>query len=234
MSQAAHLTRHWISVLPSFCRTSDVGPIGSNSAVQMALLQLFADQCYRFLPAEIFGLLVAHAFRAGRSMPVKLRCNENRCIHIYLSMNQPGLPVLPCMCGSFRRTSRALTQLYEKAFRQFGLRATQFTILQVLSQVGEVSQGQLGEMLAMDSTSLTRTLAVMRGQGWIRERRGEDRRERWLGLGSAGKRKLRRALPVWERTQSQLRQQLGGQVWNNLLQVTRQVTGIATTQGGSL
>src|SRR6202171_2594227 len=102
------------------------------------------------------------------------------CICIYHGMSQSLLPMLPCMCGNFRRTSRALTQLYETALRPLGLRATQLTILQVLSRAGEVSQGQLGEMLAMDSTSLTRTLAIIGRQGWVTVRRGKERRERWL------------------------------------------------------
>jgi DNA-binding MarR family transcriptional regulator len=142
--------------------------------------------------------------------------------------------MLPCMCGSFRRTSRALTHLYEEALRPLELRATQLTILQALSLAGEVSQGQLGEMLAMDSTSLTRTLAIMRRKGWIAERRGEDRRERRLRLANAGEVKLRRALPVWEKVQSRLRRQLGEQAWDNLLQLTYQVTSLVTTQGDSL
>jgi DNA-binding MarR family transcriptional regulator len=149
-------------------------------------------------------------------------------------MNPSLVPSLPCMCGSFRRTSRALTQLYEKALRPLGLRATQLTILQVLSRTGELSQGQLGEMLAMDSTTLTRTLEIMSGQGWIAERRGEDRRERWLRLAKAGKTQLQRALPVWEKVQSRLRRQLGEQAWKGLLQLTNQVTSLATTQGDSL
>src|SRR5712664_3918197 len=160
--------------------------------------------------------------------------NRDRCICIYIGMSQSLLPVLPCMCGSFRRTSRALTQLYEEALRPFGLRATQFSILQVLSRAGEVSQGQLGEMLAMDSTSLTRTLAIMRRQGWIAERRGKDRRERWLRLSSGGVMQLRRALPVWEKVQSRLRRQLGEPAWNNLLQLTHQVTGLIMNKGDSL
>lgn len=149
-------------------------------------------------------------------------------------MSEPFLPVLPCMCGNFRRTSRALTQLYENALRPFGLRATQHSILQALSLAGEVSQRQLGEMLAMDSTSLTRTLAIMRRQGWITERPGEDRRERLLSLGSAGEKKLARVLPVWEKVQARLRGELGEQAWNSLLRLTHEVTRKITTQGGLL
>ncbi len=138
------------------------------------------------------------------------------------------------MCGNFRRTSRALTQFYEAALRPLGLRATQLTILQVLSRTGELSQGQLGEMLAMDSTSLTRTLAIMRRQAWIAERRGKDRRERRLRLSSAGEAKLRRAQPVWDNVQSRLRRKLGQQAWNDLLQLTHQVTSLVTKKGDSL
>lgn len=149
-------------------------------------------------------------------------------------MTESALPLLPCMCASLRRSARALTQLYETALRPLDLRATQFTILQVLSLAGEVPQGQLGEMLAMDSTSLTRTLAIMVRHGWIAERRGKDRRQRWLRLSSAGEARLKRALPAWEKVQSRLRGQVGEQAWNNLLQVTRQVTALITTKGGSL
>jgi DNA-binding MarR family transcriptional regulator len=138
------------------------------------------------------------------------------------------------MCSSFRRTSRALTQLYEEAMRPVGLRATQFTILLVLSRTGEVSQGQLGGMLAMDSTTLTRTLGIMSRHGWIAERPGRDRRERLLSLSSGGEAQLRRALPAWEKVQARLRNQLGERPWKNLLQLTNQVTDSAANLGDSL
>ncbi|MGA8231564.1 MAG: MarR family transcriptional regulator [Candidatus Acidiferrales bacterium] len=138
------------------------------------------------------------------------------------------------MCGSFRRTARALTQFYDQALRPIGLRATQLTILQVLSRAGEVSQGQLGEMLAMDSTTLTRTLAIMRRHGWIAERRGEDQRERRLRLAKSGASKVNAAMVVWGEVQSRLRKQLGGPAWENLLQLTNQVTELATAQGESI
>jgi DNA-binding MarR family transcriptional regulator len=149
-------------------------------------------------------------------------------------MSERFLPPLPCMCASFRRSSRTLTQLYEKEIRPLGLRTTQLTILQVLSRAGEIPQGRLGEILAMDSTSLTRTLAIMIRRGWITERRGQDRRERWLRMNSAGEAQLRRVEPVWEKVQSRLRRQLGPRAWNRFLQLTQQLTNIATIQGGSL
>jgi DNA-binding MarR family transcriptional regulator len=89
-------------------------------------------------------------------------------------------------------------------------------------------------MLAMDSTTLTRTLAIMIREGWIAERPGQDRRERWLRLARGGKALLDRALPVWERVQSGLRRLVGERAWKDLIQRTNQMTELVTNLGGSL
>jgi DNA-binding MarR family transcriptional regulator len=142
-------------------------------------------------------------------------------------MNRKAIPVLPCMCANFRRSSRALTVLYDEAMRPLGLRATQFTVLQALSVTGEILQGELGEILAIDSTTLTRTLAILGRRGWVAKRQGNDRRERWLRLSQAGQTQFNAALPVWQKVQAQLRRQLGNERWDALLQMTQDVTSAA-------
>jgi DNA-binding MarR family transcriptional regulator len=149
--------------------------------------------------------------------------NRNRCTCIYCGMSKPAI-ALPCMCASFRRAARVLTQHYDAAMRPLGLRGTQFTLLQALSLAGEVSQGLLGEILAIDSTTLTRTLAIMGRRGWIVSRSGKDRRERWLSLSEAGKAEFRRARPHWEKVQRELRVRLGNKLWNDLFNLTNQLT----------
>lgn len=127
------------------------------------------------------------------------------------------VPALPCLCANLRRASRAVTQRYEQRLRPLGITATHFTILQALSLAGDVPQGRLGGMLAMDSTTLTRTLGIMKRHGWVTVRRGTDRRERWLGLSKSGQGEYKRALPHWQAAQDQLRGQLGETRWNNLM-----------------
>lgn len=148
-------------------------------------------------------------------------------MHI-IAMRASFTPALPCMCASFRRASRALTSLYDEALRPLGLRATQFTVLQSLSLAGEVTQGVLGRMLAMDSTTLTRTLGIMVQHGWIARSPGEDRREWRIRLSKAGETQLKRALPYWHSVQTQLRTQLGNELWENLLKLTNRVTNAVT------
>jgi DNA-binding MarR family transcriptional regulator len=153
-------------------------------------------------------------------------------------MTEPGktqtgrvaqLPMMPCLCGNLRRATRAVTQFYERELACTGLSATQMTILQLVSRVGEVTQGQLGEMLAMDSTSLTRTLSIMRREKWLAKRRGKDRRERRIGLSRSGARKLKDAEPLWQRVQSQMHDALGEQNWNQLMQLAYRATATVTT-----
>ena len=139
-------------------------------------------------------------------------------------MTKPLTPTLPCMCANLRRASRAVTQLYEDGLRPTGLRATQFTILQAFSLAGEVTQGKLGQILAMDSTTLTRTLTTMSRHGWIAKRRGEDRREWRMRLSRAGEIQFKQAVPYWEKAQAEVRRKLGGELADNLMKLTQKIT----------
>ena len=147
-------------------------------------------------------------------------------------MSSRPIPTLPCLCATLRRSCRALTECYEEFLRPLGLRSSQFTILQALGRAGRMTQGALGGILVMDTTSLTRTLAIMRRRRWITERRGRDRRERWLGLSKAGEALLNRALPAWTQTQAALQNRLGEPAWQNLFQLTNQVTILVAAQQG--
>jgi DNA-binding MarR family transcriptional regulator len=130
------------------------------------------------------------------------------------------------MCASLRRASRTLTQLYEEALRPTRLRVTQFTVLQALSLAGEVTQAELGHILALDSTTLTRTLTIMGRQGWIAKQRGTDRREWKMGLSRAGETQFKKALPFWEKAQKNVRRRLGGELSDNLMNVTQTITNV--------
>jgi len=132
-------------------------------------------------------------------------------------MARESLPLLACACASLRRTARVVTQLYETELQGTGLRIAQFTLLQALEQMGgAATQGSLGRLLALDATTLSRTLPPLERAGWIRSVPGTDRREvRWT-LTPAGRRRLARAEPAWERAQGRLRAGLAAKHWRML------------------
>lgn len=140
-------------------------------------------------------------------------------------MRTDSLPDLACACASLRRAARAMTRLYDRALGGTGLGVAQFTLLQVLERQGTnpMTQSALGEILSLDSTTLTRTLAPLAREGWVRGRPGADRRERLWTIAPAGKRQLERAQPKWERAQQRIRSRIGTRHWDALLDETKRV-----------
>src|SRR3954468_15460192 len=59
----------------------------------------------------------------------------------------------PCLCAALRQAARAVTRVYDAELRGTGLRTTQHALLGFLAHVGEVRQGDLGEMAALDETT---------------------------------------------------------------------------------
>src|SRR5438477_8524132 len=123
--------------------------------------------------------------------------------------NRSMLPALPCACANLRRAARAVTRLYNRELHSDGIEITQFTLMMALKHVGEISQGELGEILALDSTSLTRMLKLLKDHGWVQAKEGHDRRLRLFRLTKAGREKFQQCLPRWKHAQEQLRAALG-------------------------
>ena len=133
---------------------------------------------------------------------------------------------LPCACANLRRASRVVSNYYDALMRPSGLHVSQFTLLQALNIAPESTQKQLAEVLEIDSTPLTRTLAPLREKGWLHSEAGADRRELRLSLTAAGKREYKRALPYWQSAQKGLEQALGKETWIRLIDVAVLVAGV--------
>jgi DNA-binding MarR family transcriptional regulator len=134
------------------------------------------------------------------------------------------LPVLPCACANLRRTARAVTRMYNQELRATGLELTQFTLLMALNLTGETTQGNLGKLLALDTTSLTRMLRPLTKRGWIGVKTGVDRRQRLLRLTPSGRQKLEQSRPHWEHAQRRLQRGLGEPSWTQMGGLLAEVT----------
>jgi DNA-binding MarR family transcriptional regulator len=130
---------------------------------------------------------------------------------------------VPCLCLALRQAARAATRLYDDELRSAGLRTTQYSVLSVLAGEGEIRQRDLAERTVHEETTLTRNLRPLVEAGWVAERAGRDRREKWLKITPGGISKLKEARPLWKRAQQRLQSQLSEGVWQNLLTVLPEV-----------
>jgi len=146
---------------------------------------------------------------------------------IHADHSSNTLFALSCACQNLRRVTRLVTRIYDQELRRAGIEITQFGLLTALGIVGEANQKALSVGFAMDSTTLTRTLALLRKQGWIQTRPGKDKRERLIRLTEAGKKQLASAQPHWQAAERRLRKTLGPVGWKQMQVAVAQVTSAA-------
>jgi DNA-binding MarR family transcriptional regulator len=104
-----------------------------------------------------------------------------------------------------------------------GLRTRQYSLLSLLSRVGEIRQRDLSAQTLLDETTLTRTLRPLVESGWVAVRAGEDRREERVAITTTGCEKLQQARLAWERAQERMRSLLPEGVWQDLMAVLPEV-----------
>jgi len=90
-----------------------------------------------------------------------------------------------------------------------GLHATQFTALQLLDGIPNLTTTELAEALGVDQTTATRTLALIKKAGLASDTVGVDRRQRHWALSAQGKALLRKLKPRWEAAQEAFEKRLG-------------------------
>jgi DNA-binding MarR family transcriptional regulator len=109
--------------------------------------------------------------------------------------------------------TRAVTQLYDDALRPSGVRATQFSILATIASKVEANLKQLGDALAIDQTTLTRSLNLLERDGLIERVSHPDRRIKSMRLTAKGRRALEIARPLWAQAQQKVLREIGTKAW---------------------
>lgn len=121
-----------------------------------------------------------------------------------------------CACLKVRTAARAVTRLYDDAFRPVGLRATQLSVLVAVAFSEAVSIASLSRLLGMDRSTLTRNLRPLEEKGLVALGPEGHHRSRTLRITSGGDQLVRKALPLWEIIQGKLREELKKPHWTNL------------------
>ena len=133
------------------------------------------------------------------------------------SKNRRSETVQNCTCFNLRKTTRAVTQLFDEALKPCGLYATQFTLLAAISSKDNATITELSKALIMDRTTLTRNLNPLQKNGWVEVTPGVDKRTRTLSLTRSGKKVLNQAMVKWKQVQSEVVKTLGKGNWEELL-----------------
>jgi DNA-binding MarR family transcriptional regulator len=121
-------------------------------------------------------------------------------------------------CGFYRlrRAARVVSRRIDLTFEAEEITPNQLLILAGLSLTGGAKVQDLADLLGLDHSTLSRTLAPLLASGWIRQAEGSDRRATPFELTALGRRQAERAIGAWERFQTELEASLGATRWARL------------------
>lgn len=122
-----------------------------------------------------------------------------------------------CTSLNLRKAARTVTQFYDDALRDSGLKSTQFSLLAAASLAGTVPISRLAEEMAMDRTTLTRNLKPLETEGLLKIAAGADRRVRNVTVTPEGEALLQKTAPMWREAQTRMIDKLGDERWGELL-----------------
>ena len=122
-----------------------------------------------------------------------------------------------CTSANLRKTSRAVTQLYDDFLQPSGLLGTQFRLLGAVASNGPIPLAPLAEELTLDATTLARNLKPLEREGLVEVSVGEDRRTRMVKITEKGQAALFKAFPLWQEAQTWIIDHIGEDRWRMML-----------------
>lgn len=120
---------------------------------------------------------------------------------------RPSDVLAACLCTNLRRASRVATQRFDAALKGCGISANQLALLLACADPAGTTTGAVSAALAVDRSTLTRTLRPLIERGLIERRPGG--RARRLSLTEAGRRRVAEALPRWAEAERALAEAVG-------------------------
>jgi DNA-binding MarR family transcriptional regulator len=132
-----------------------------------------------------------------------------------------------CVAFNSRKAARAVTKLYDLELAPAGIRSTQFAVLITLAKSQPVSIGDLAAALLIDTTTLTRSLRLMRKQGLLTISERSTMRQRFVTLTLEGTHALQNSLPRWRTVQTRFVNAIGKGHWKVLRQELAHLSAIA-------
>ena len=132
-----------------------------------------------------------------------------------------------CVCHNLRKTSRAITQFYDKLLAPSGITITQLALLRAISIGNSSTITEISKEMHMDRTTLTRSLELLEKQDFIQIESSRDRRKRIVTTTSRGKAQITKALPLWEKAQGIIMEKFGKGNWREIKMGLNEISDIA-------
>ncbi len=117
-----------------------------------------------------------------------------------------------CIGVRVRMLNRMVTRMYDEMLRSHGIKFSQMNILTVISLHGSVQPAQIGRILSIEKSTLSRNVRLMEVNGWIESLPGDGGNTHLLRLTRQGRQLYGKAATAWHQAQQKLTKLLGDEI----------------------
>ena len=107
-----------------------------------------------------------------------------------------------CIGSRLRGLSRKVDSIYRKYLEGTNITENQLSIMMALSKTGEIEQIEIGKILILERSSLSRSLTRLIDQGFIQKKGAINRPV--ISLSKKGIQKVKTIMPAWERAMDEV------------------------------
>ncbi len=116
-----------------------------------------------------------------------------------------------CLGMRSRLIGRAISGMYDDVLRPLGVTSAQLSALAVIALRGPISLGELGQVLQIEKSTMSRNVHRLKKNGWVDVAAGETGRSRSLEISDEGRQLLTDSEPSWIDAQQQAEALLGAE-----------------------
>jgi len=132
-----------------------------------------------------------------------------------------------CICVNLRRAARAVSQIYDEALAESGIKITQFSLLRAVERNEPVAISALADELELDRTTMARNLGPLERDHFVKLTAGSDQRVTEVRLTPKGRAALAKALPLWQNAQAGIAGLLASGRVEQLREIAAEATAVA-------
>ncbi|MFE4707888.1 MarR family winged helix-turn-helix transcriptional regulator [Peribacillus simplex] len=134
-----------------------------------------------------------------------------------------------CVGSNLRKTSRVITQLYDKFLHSTGLKITQYSMLVNIVRHKSISISKLGEIMLLDQTTATRNVNNLKKNGFVNITKDNyDSRVKIITITDLGIKKLEEAHPIWLQLQERIINDIGKEQYKRFLETLKSIQDIVS------
>jgi len=122
-----------------------------------------------------------------------------------------------CCCINFRRVSNNMTKYYDDYIKDSGVTLNQFSLIKNIEKIQPACISDIAKKVKLERTTVVRNLKPLFKEEIIKDISSEGSRDKNIVITTKGEDILKKANPLWEEAQKNIKYKLGNENYDNLM-----------------